>query len=678
MNYASNYNDEDNFENVKGYTDSINIDQYMKYPKLTNSTFAYKYLPKNKSISNGNLDKNNLSLKNKNNCLVYKSVFQDIDNNTSNISNNISKNKGEYTTQNYNNKKKYFNYNLNLNLNKKGKELNNNYLSNNSNKKILNHSINKFDSNNNFNNLNKNKYSIKLNNKSVNRNLYPKKDEFFSSSDSFFKNQYDNNNNDNFEINQNSKNNNINGLIMDKDEFFKNIKEIQDLDSIDVDSTNFAFDDSNSKIFTKDVNLLLKENNNEKDNFNQEKSRSSLKVYNMTSNAKTNENKILSEKKDGNNLNYNRISLKYKTNDNVMKPKISSEKKQNMKFSKKISEKIIPNLTDNKRNNYLHNINLQDSFTKNNNFKKENLKNFYNYEIDDNNFDISQNFNTFNDLKYNNNPNAEKKFSEKLNISPYNKKRFSTLSNNNDLEADNDKNKDDINIDINSKNSKDKIDKKNYQEIYNELMDTKNRNNFYKSRIIFLTKEVKKRDMIIKKLNSENYKNQKIINKLINDNQIKLNMNKNLVMHNEKLKNEIYFLKNRDEQNINLNLIDNKAYKNNNYELNKIIKDLKERILYYKMENNKLKLLLTKSNENQYNDNAYMGRKFKNSFTNYKEKNKYIFNYREYNKSVSVSKIKKKINIDIPISKSYEEDKDIKSVDEKDINMKIINCNKII
>lgn len=46
MNYASNYNDEDNFENVKGYTDSINIDQYMKYPKLTNSTFAYKYLPK--------------------------------------------------------------------------------------------------------------------------------------------------------------------------------------------------------------------------------------------------------------------------------------------------------------------------------------------------------------------------------------------------------------------------------------------------------------------------------------------------------------------------------------------------------------------------------------------------------------------------------------------------------
>ena len=106
MNYASNYNDEDNFENVKGYTDSMNIEQYMKYPKLTNSTFAYKYLPKNKSISNDNLDKNNLSLKNKNNCLVYKSVFQDIDNNTSNISNNISKNKGEYTTQNYNNKKK--------------------------------------------------------------------------------------------------------------------------------------------------------------------------------------------------------------------------------------------------------------------------------------------------------------------------------------------------------------------------------------------------------------------------------------------------------------------------------------------------------------------------------------------------------------------------------------------
>ena len=184
--------------------------------------------------------------------------------------------------------------------------------------------------------------------------------------------------------------------------------------------------------------------------------------------------------------------------------------------------------------------------------------------------------------------------------------------------------------------------------------------------------------MIIKKLNSENHKKEKMVNKLINDNQIKLNINKNLVMQNEKLKNEIIFLKNIDEQNMNLNLIDNKTYKNNNYELNKIIKELKERILYYKMENNKLKVLLAKSNENQYNDNTYLGRKFKNSFTNYKEKNKYIFNYREYNKSVSVSKIKKKMNINIPISKSYEEDKDIKSVDEKDINMKIINCNKII
>jgi hypothetical protein len=138
MNYASNYNDEENFENLKGYTDSINIEQYSKYPKLSNSTLVYKYLQKNKSISNDNADQNNLSLKNKSNCLIYKSVFQDLDNNSSNISNNISKNKGEYTTQNYNNKKKYLNFNINLNLNKNGKELNN-YLSNNSNKKILNH-----------------------------------------------------------------------------------------------------------------------------------------------------------------------------------------------------------------------------------------------------------------------------------------------------------------------------------------------------------------------------------------------------------------------------------------------------------------------------------------------------------------------------------------------------------
>ena len=47
-------------------------------------------------------------------------------------------------------------------------------------------------------------------------------------------------------------------------------------------------------------------------------------------------------------------------------------------------------------------------------------------------------------------------------------------------------------------------------------------------------------------------------------------------------------------------------------------------------------------------------------------------NYREYNKSVSNSKYKNKINLDIPISKSYEEDKDIKSVDEKAMNIKVI------
>ena len=357
-----------------------------------------------------------------------------------------------------------------------------------------------------------------------------------------------------------------------------------------------------------------------------------------------------------------------------------NDKKQNLKFSKKTSEKLFSNLTDGKRNNYLYNVNINNDTFSNSNINKEHLKkNIYNYEIDGNNLDISENYNTLNKLINNNsneNDNTDNiniKFSQKLNISPYNKKRFSTLSNNN--ENDIEKNEIDLknNEDIeNIENMNNKfINDNNYDNLYNELINTKNNNISLRNKINYLNKIIQKKNQIIKKLYLDNTKNQKRIKKLINDNQIKLNMNKNFMIQIKNLRNEILLLKNGDkniDKNINVN--NNKIYKESIYF--KEINELKEKLKKYEMENNKLKILLIKNNEKQYS-NDISRKALKNSFANYSEKNKESVNYREYNKSVSISKSKNKINIDKSITKNYKEDKDIKSLDEKIVNIYTIN-----
>ena len=105
----------------------------------------------------------------------------------------------------------------------------------------------------------------------------------------------------------------------------------------------------------------------------------------------------------------------------------------------------------------------------------------------------------------------------------------------------------------------------------------------------------------------------------------------------------------------------------------KKIKELKDKLSNYEIENHKLKILLNKNKERQYS-NDISRKNLKNTFKDYsEEKNKdRINNFKEYNKSVSASKIKNKINIDKSISKNYKEDKDIKYLDEKIINIQLI------
>ena len=648
----------------------------------------------NNNISNGTINKNNISYNNINNFnnqkadyLIYKSVLRDTKHNSSNISNNntLKNNNDEYLYKNYNNikKDKYVN-NIKIKNNRNDY---NNYISKNYNQKLQSQSISKYNSHK-VNNSNINKYNV-INNKSMNRKQNRKSMQFYSSTDSFYHKNYNNKqksqkftkdnisnykakNYNNLEIKNDVINNNNEELI-DKSEFFKNVKEIHGLDSIEIDSTHIGMENNNTSANLND-NFFTKENTNENDiNIIDEpfinSNNNTLKKYNKTpNNINLNSEKInnLYSDKADKHLSYNRMNLKNKINkknNKVLYSRINTEKKQNIKISKKASEKIISNLTDDKRNNFINNIDFPESFS-NSNIKRENLNNFYNYEKEENNFDISENFNAYQELiinnkEDNNNNILEKKFSDKLNISPYTKKKYSTLTNN-ELDLDENSLKNYKENEIRENNI---INEKNYDDLYNNLIKLKKSNNSLKNKIQTLIKEICKKDLLIKRLYLENDSNKKKIKKLISDNQVKLNINNKLLFQINNLNNQLISLKNGDEKNNS-----NKVFKDNNDNIYiKEIKDLKEKLNNYQIENNRLKKSMLMKNKEQEISKDLFKKKIKKVKDNHSE-----INYREYNKSVSNSKYKNKINLDIPISKSYEEDKDIKSVDEKAMNIKVI------
>ena len=709
MNYPTYYNSREKnlYSNyIDNYIDANNHKKYIKYQSNEVNVPKPNIIQNNNNISNDNINKNNLSFNNKNNFkhnnkktdyLIYKSVLRDVDNNTSNISNNnILKNKDEYLYQSYNNKKDKYIYNIKIKNNRNDY---NNYIPNNTNQKLLSQSINKYDSNK-VNMSNINKYNA-LNNKSLNKNKNTKKLEFYSSTDSFYNknyynkiknkkntkeniNNYKDNNYNNIEIeNEVNDVNNNNDVFMDKSEFFRNIKEIQDLDSIEIESSHIGIENNNTSTNLND-DIFTKENKKEKDildepiNNNSHINRSSkntLNKYNRTTNnielKSDNINNLYSDKIQKNS-SFNRVSLKNKSNkiskinNNILLSRINTEKKPKINFSKKTSDKIISNLTDNKRKNYLNNIDIHESFS-NSNIKRENLNHLYNYEKEENNFDTSDNYYNHNEFlihnKENNNNNnniSEKKFLEKLNISPYTKKRYSTLTNN-ELDENN------INNDEENELLENKIiNEANYHDLYNKYINTKKINNTLNNKIGFLTKEIHKKDLLIRRLHLENEANKKKIKKLINDNQVKINTINNLLSQVNNLKTQLMLPRNGEEKIINNS---NRIYNDNKYI--KEIKDLKDKLNNYEIENNRLKKFLLNNYKDKEIYNQLSKTKLKKTSGNCSEKN--MINYREFNKSVSVSKMNNKINLDIPISKSYEEDKNIKSVDEKNINIKYLN-----
>ena len=148
-----------------------------------------------------------------------------------------------------------------------------------------------------------------------------------------------------------------------------------------------------------------------------------------------------------------------------------------------------------------------------------------------------------------------------------------------------------------------------------------------------MKKTVNKKDSIIKKLYTDNEKLKKFYQKMKANNEEKQKINKDLLSKINSYKNEILLLKNKLKYNL---------------ESNKLIPQ-------YEYENNNLKKLLTKNKDRQYSTDISKNN-ILNSFVNYDELSKDYSNYKEYNKSVSFTKSKARINI--PIFKEYQEDKE--------------------
>ena len=422
---------------------------------------------------------------------------------------------------------------------------------------------------------------------------------------------------ENYNTNDNDKE-----LYLDKNQFFGKIKEINDLEYLDVESQEV-------------LNNLVLNNNNIYINENKNIFLNDTKAKNNFSN-KNNHNLIAaSEKKQINN--YNRISLQNRNYNNMlMKQKnLNTDKKGNIRYSKKLSEKLVTNnLSDNKNNNN-NNLNLgNQNLNYALNSKGIKTKNLYNYNNRYNGLSTQNKYKTFTKLDENNNNNIikfrnsnyTKKFSEKLNISPA-QKRFSTLTNN----------KNDENIEIRTDNNID---------IYEQLNNEKNININLRKKLEYMNSELQKKNAIIKNLYLQNNKYKNIVKKLKIDSENKQKINRDLLAKINSYKEEIIKLKNQDKIYIdNNNLLKNKYIS----ELNKT----KERMRKYEHENNNLKMLLKKNKERQYSTDISKNNIY-NSFINLEEPSKDYSNYREFNKSVNVSRSKNKFNI--PIFKKYQED----------------------
>lgn len=571
----SNSNRYQNQKNLKRYTSKPNYDENLA--KIIPNIYKKKFLHNNYINNNMVLNDNKINNNRKN-----KMVF----------SNSINKNEESYdmimNNKNENLQKKYIRMSYNPHSMDENVEFYSEYKS--INKNIQKQLRNKGYNRNNNNNINSNK----------DRNIEIRIDL------------------DNFNSNSKSKE-----IYLDKKDFMKNIKEINDLDYID----NVPEEDNNK--------LILKYNNIYNENKNIYLNKKNYKNQKSINNT--------SEKKEI--KNYNRIINR---NNNLVIPQKETKtdkKKENIRYSKNITQKeLYNNFTENKNNNSLKKDLI--SFGNLNGEKMPTLINdgnkFINLPNNNNKFKnktkILENELEIIKLRNSNNTKYQKKFSDQLNISPT-IKRFSTLTN--DKEEEN-------NI----------IESEKDNDIYKQLNNAKNINKNLLNKIDNLNKEIQKKNIIIKKLYSQNQKYKSIVQKMKIDSDSKMKVNKDLLNQLNICKKEIVLLKNKAKyNNDNNNLLKHKYLR----EINRS----KEKLIQYENENNNLKVLLMRNKEKQYSTDISKNNIY-NSFINLDDQSREISNYREFNKSMNISRPKNRLNI--PIFKKYQEDKEITEIKSSDEN----------
>ena len=606
------------------------------FHNYTNDSFdnedaeMYGYIASENFIENGNrrmMPTNSNRYQNQKNLRRYTSK-PNYDENLAKIIPNIYKKKFLHNT--------YINNNMVLNDNK----INNNR----KNKMVFSNSINQNEEsydmimNNKNENLQKKYIRMSYNPHSMDENV-----EFYSEYKSINKNiqkqlrnkGYNRNNNNNINSNKDrnieiridldnfNSNSKSKEIYLDKKDFMKNIKEINDLDYID----NVPEEDNNK--------LILKYNNIYNENKNIYLNKKNYKNQKSINNT--------SEKKEI--KNYNRIINR---NNNLVIPQKeikTDKKKENIRYSKNITQKeLYNNFTENKNNNSVKkdlisfgNLNGEKMPTLiNDEYKFINLPNNNNKfknktKILENELEIIK-------LRNSNNTKYQKKFSDQLNISPT-IKRFSTLTN--DKEEEN-------NI----------IESEKDNDIYKQLNNAKNINKNLLNKIDNLNKEIQKKNIIIKKLYSQNQKYKSIVQKMKIDSDSKMKVNKDLLNQLNICKKEIVLLKNKAKyNNDNNNLLKHKYLR----EINRS----KEKLIQYENENNNLKVLLMRNKEKQYSTDISKNNIY-NSFINLDDQSREISNYREFNKSMNISRTKNRLNI--PIFKKYQEDKEITEIKSSDEN----------
>ena len=482
--------------------------------------------------------------------------------------------------------------------------------------------------------------------------------------------------------------------ILDKQEFMKNIKEINDLEFIDEDknepftqkdilSNNEYMNKNNYLRNNKIENIINTGRNDRNKNLilpnKKEKSMAmnSIKspqnsfisttnnsnfnnfIYNKNSYNSSNANKkaiIRKEKLNINNLsnhdiNFNdnkmKISEISKTNNNsVLKnDKNSMDINTNLFYSKtnfpEKNDNYLLSLENNEQNHFstLSNEEIEKSFSSNNPKKNKNNLNIKNNYIDymiqtknQNYKNISNNLNSF----INNN------------LDDINNEFYKSLGNNN----------------FNTRGNSQYVNMNNKSDNYNYL-DLKEK---YEK----LKEEIKKKNILLNRFTKIIGEYKKRYNNLLEKNkQLQEESKTKQITLLEKIKEyqkEIYILKN----NIDLLKRNNtKNNKNENYNINiynstdfiNQINKLKEELEKYKKENNNLKILAIKYKNNNLNANSNKEAKNENNLRNrfyfLEEKEK---NNKYDKKSYSVSKPKKRIRASSLSKKNFEEgDLDIPS-----------------